>query len=161
MSNVESAGESNEISTSNFFNYYESEPTTKTSILRPNDDEEGTNDRDGSVYQPGVIPYESGHDDQHSATPLGEENNFEGNVSSNLEGYVHVFQNDLHVQTEEVNPKRSQRHSKLLVKLNEYVLDSKDVNKINVMNDEMHALYENDTWFMTDLPVGRKPIGCK
>ncbi|GKC85809.1 ribonuclease H-like domain-containing protein [Tanacetum coccineum] len=38
---------------------------------------------------------------------------------------------------------------------------SKDVNWINVMNEEMHALYENKTWIMTDLPVERKPIGSK
>ncbi|GJW26064.1 ribonuclease H-like domain-containing protein [Tanacetum coccineum] len=34
----------------------------------------------------------------------------------------------------------------------------KDVNWISVMNDEMHALYENDTWYMIDLPTSRKPI---
>ncbi|GJY17050.1 ribonuclease H-like domain-containing protein [Tanacetum coccineum] len=36
---------------------------------------------------------------------------------------------------------------------------SKDPNWINTMNDEMHDLYENDTWCLTDLPAGRKPIG--
>ncbi|GJV29475.1 ribonuclease H-like domain-containing protein [Tanacetum coccineum] len=35
---------------------------------------------------------------------------------------------------------------------------SKDVNWINDMNEEMHALYENDTWELTDFLVGRKPI---
>ncbi|GKC54674.1 ribonuclease H-like domain-containing protein, partial [Tanacetum coccineum] len=33
---------------------------------------------------------------------------------------------------------------------------SKDVNWINAMNDEMHALYENDTWELVELPFGRK-----
>nr|GEY16511.1 ribonuclease H-like domain-containing protein [Tanacetum cinerariifolium] len=37
----------------------------------------------------------------------------------------------------------------------------KDRNWINVMNDKTHALYENDTWCLTDLPAGRKPIGSK
>ncbi|GKA36671.1 hypothetical protein Tco_0723236 [Tanacetum coccineum] len=37
----------------------------------------------------------------------------------------------------------------------------KDVNWVNALNDEMHALYENKTRFMIDLPIGRKPIGCK
>ncbi|GJZ90835.1 ribonuclease H-like domain-containing protein [Tanacetum coccineum] len=38
---------------------------------------------------------------------------------------------------------------------------SKDPNWISAMNDEMMALYENDTWYLTDLPIGRKPIGSK
>ncbi|GKB70996.1 putative RNA-directed DNA polymerase [Tanacetum coccineum] len=38
---------------------------------------------------------------------------------------------------------------------------SKDVNWINAMNDEMHALYENDTWELVELPFGRKAIGSK
>nr|GFA88070.1 putative reverse transcriptase, RNA-dependent DNA polymerase, Gag-polypeptide of LTR copia-type [Tanacetum cinerariifolium] len=38
---------------------------------------------------------------------------------------------------------------------------SKDVNWINAMNKEMHALYENDTWDLTDLLVERKPSGSK
>ncbi|GJY36156.1 ribonuclease H-like domain-containing protein, partial [Tanacetum coccineum] len=37
----------------------------------------------------------------------------------------------------------------------------KDVNWISAINDDMHALYENDTWYMTDLPARRKPIGSK
>ncbi|GJS00359.1 ribonuclease H-like domain-containing protein [Tanacetum coccineum] len=38
---------------------------------------------------------------------------------------------------------------------------SKDPNWISAMNDEMMALYENDTGYLTDLPIGRKPIGSK
>nr|GEU58299.1 amino acid permease 3-like [Tanacetum cinerariifolium] len=38
---------------------------------------------------------------------------------------------------------------------------SKDPNWIHAMNDEMHALYENDTWCLTDIPTGRKPIGSE
>ncbi|GKF21954.1 ribonuclease H-like domain-containing protein, partial [Tanacetum coccineum] len=38
---------------------------------------------------------------------------------------------------------------------------SKDINWINFMNEEMYALYENDTWELCDLPAGRKPIGSK
>ena len=36
-----------------------------------------------------------------------------------------------------------------------------DSNWINAMNDEMEALNRNQTWIVTDLPKGRKPIGCK
>nr|GEY41328.1 hypothetical protein [Tanacetum cinerariifolium] len=38
---------------------------------------------------------------------------------------------------------------------------SKDINWINAMNEEMHALYENDTWVLFDLSVCRIPIGSK
>lgn len=37
----------------------------------------------------------------------------------------------------------------------------KDPNWISAMNDEMEALYRNNTWELTDLPNGIKPIGCK
>nr|GEW04645.1 putative reverse transcriptase, RNA-dependent DNA polymerase, Gag-polypeptide of LTR copia-type [Tanacetum cinerariifolium] len=37
----------------------------------------------------------------------------------------------------------------------------KDVNWVNAMNEEMNALFENETWTMTDLPLNRKPIGSK
>ncbi|KAL4558053.1 hypothetical protein LXL04_036249 [Taraxacum kok-saghyz] len=36
-----------------------------------------------------------------------------------------------------------------------------DSHWINAMNEEMEALYRNQTWILTDLPEGRKPIGCK
>nr|GEW25857.1 ribonuclease H-like domain-containing protein [Tanacetum cinerariifolium] len=38
---------------------------------------------------------------------------------------------------------------------------SKDVNWINSMNDEMQALYENDTWELVELLFGKKAIGRK
>ncbi|GJR63745.1 ribonuclease H-like domain-containing protein [Tanacetum coccineum] len=199
MSNNEPAIESSEIFTLNFFDNYESEPTTKTP-LRPNDDEEGTHGRDGRVHQPEfrATTDHARHDEEYSATLIGDQTQSEGNVGSSYE--VPVFQNELPNTTEEVGPRRSQRSSKLPAKLNEFVLDNKvrcglnryanhsmlspenynfmsnmnksiesssyeealkDVNRINAMNDEMHALYENKTWFMTDLPVGRKPTGCK
>ncbi|KAJ0590617.1 putative RNA-directed DNA polymerase [Helianthus annuus] len=36
-----------------------------------------------------------------------------------------------------------------------------DVNWVNAMNEEMEALNRNNTWELVDLPIGRKPIGCK
>ncbi|KAK1433709.1 hypothetical protein QVD17_10624 [Tagetes erecta] len=38
---------------------------------------------------------------------------------------------------------------------------SNDPNWINAMNVEMQALLKNNTWELSDLPKGRKPIGCK
>nr|GEX93053.1 ribonuclease H-like domain-containing protein [Tanacetum cinerariifolium] len=111
-----------------------------------------------------------------SATPVDETNSSEGNVGINLE--VLVFQNILKNKNEEVDLRRSSRTSKLPAKLNDYVLNntaslnkscepssfkeaSKDVNWINDMNNEMRALYENNTWELVDLPYGRKPIGSR
>ncbi|XP_071739055.1 uncharacterized protein [Rutidosis leptorrhynchoides] len=36
-----------------------------------------------------------------------------------------------------------------------------DPNWVTAMNDEMEALYRNNTWILTDLPGGRNPIGCR
>ncbi|GJZ07010.1 putative RNA-directed DNA polymerase [Tanacetum coccineum] len=36
-----------------------------------------------------------------------------------------------------------------------------DNNWIEAMNNEMEALNRNQTWEITDLPKGRRPIGCK
>ncbi|GKA10481.1 ribonuclease H-like domain-containing protein, partial [Tanacetum coccineum] len=174
MSNNESVNESDNVPTINFFGYFEVELETKTSNLSPNDEVEGSPGRDD------------------------ENNNSEGNVGSSYE--VPIFQNDLPSVTEEVGPRRSQRASKLPVRLNEFILDnkvkyglnkyanhsmlspenysfvsnmnksdepssyeeaSKDVNWINAINEKMHALYENKTCIVTDLPIGRKPFGSK
>ncbi|GJX94314.1 ribonuclease H-like domain-containing protein, partial [Tanacetum coccineum] len=173
MSNNEPANESSEIFTLNFFDHYESEPTTKTP-LRPNDDEEGTHGRDGRVHQPEfrATTDHARHDGEYSATLIGDQTQSEGNVGSSYE--VPVFQNDFPNTTEEVGPRRYANHSMLSPENYNFVSNMnkssepssyeealKDVNWINALNDEMHALYENTTWFMTDLPIGRKPTGCK
>ncbi|GJX12657.1 putative RNA-directed DNA polymerase [Tanacetum coccineum] len=36
-----------------------------------------------------------------------------------------------------------------------------DNNWVEAMNNEMEALNRNQTWEITDLPKGRRPIGCK
>ncbi|GKE50150.1 hypothetical protein Tco_1481408, partial [Tanacetum coccineum] len=140
---VESESSMSDVTNLNFFDFVESETTANTSNPRPNNDEKGPSHRDGSVHQPDPgSSNQSGYDEQHTVTPT---------ASHGL--------------------RRSNRPSKLLAKLNEYVLDnksyesssfeepSKDVNWISAINDDMHALYENDTWYMTDLLAGRKPIG--
>ncbi|XP_078165548.1 uncharacterized protein LOC144560258 [Carex rostrata] len=37
----------------------------------------------------------------------------------------------------------------------------KDPKWVNAMNVEMEALIKNETWEITNLPVGKKPVGCK
>jgi len=38
---------------------------------------------------------------------------------------------------------------------------STNVHWVAAMNEEMEALNRNDTWYITDLPPNREPIGCK
>nr|GEZ24324.1 ribonuclease H-like domain-containing protein [Tanacetum cinerariifolium] len=121
IGSMSNGSESDDIYTLNFFDHFESKPTTKIP-LRPNDDEEGPPSRDGRVHQPddGAPIDHIGHDEEHSTTPIGEQNHSEGNVGSNLE--VPVFQNDLPNSCLEIGLRRS---STLLAKLNEFMLDDK------------------------------------
>ncbi|GKC77957.1 ribonuclease H-like domain-containing protein [Tanacetum coccineum] len=156
MSNNEPVNESSEISTLNIFDHYESEPATNTP-LRPNDDEERPPGRDGRVHQPddGAITEHPGHDGEHSASPIGDQNQSKGDVGSLtyrdikivliLENYS--FLSNLNMYSEPSS----------------YDEAFKDVNWANAMNDEMHALYENKTWFMIDLPISISQLvvnGC-
>nr|GEV49942.1 hypothetical protein [Tanacetum cinerariifolium] len=165
-----------EVTNLKFFDCVESKPRPKA-LINPNDDEEGSSCRDGSVHQlgSGLDLQGSGNDGLITTTPIDE-------------------------NTKEVNIRKSSRTTKLPAKFNEYVLDNKvkyglnryanhtnldsqsrsfisnlnktlepfsfeeastDLNWISVINDEMNVLYENDTWYLVDLPVGRKPIGSK
>ncbi|GJY18709.1 ribonuclease H-like domain-containing protein, partial [Tanacetum coccineum] len=145
---------------------------TKTSDLSPNDDEEGSSGRDGRVQQPmsNANIGQPGDVETHLATPLDENNMYEGNVGTSKE--VLVFQLDLPNINEEVGPRRYANHSVLSAEnygfvsnLNKsaeptsYKEALKDINRVNSMNEEMNALYENKTWNMTDLPLNRKHIG--
>ncbi|GJR57492.1 putative reverse transcriptase domain-containing protein [Tanacetum coccineum] len=93
--------------------------------LRPNDDEEGPPGKGGRVHQPddGAITDHVGHDGEHFATPIGDQRKSEGNVGSPIKFYV--FQNEFPNISREVGLRRSQRSSKLHVKLNEFNLDNK------------------------------------
>ena len=42
-----------------------------------------------------------------------------------------------------------------------YVEAAKDPNWQKAMEEEMHALTENETWDLVDVPKGVKPIGCQ
>lgn len=33
--------------------------------------------------------------------------------------------------------------------------------RVEAINKELHALTKNQTWIITYLPIGQKPIGCK
>ncbi|GKB25069.1 ribonuclease H-like domain-containing protein [Tanacetum coccineum] len=69
-----------------------------------------------------------------------------------------------------VNPRRSSRKTSMPKKFSDFKLDdkpksfdeaSKDLRWVEAMNLEMDALNRNGTWVITDLRVGKKPIGSK
>ena len=45
--------------------------------------------------------------------------------------------------------------------LKSYAEVVKDANWHAAMEEEMHALAENETWDLVDAPTGEKPIGCR
>ncbi|GKC42461.1 ribonuclease H-like domain-containing protein [Tanacetum coccineum] len=108
----------------------------------------------------------------------------DGRVSSNDDGgeSCHIQESDsdspetsmilIPAKTVNEEPRRSSRPHKLPTNLNDFIIEGKvkygvekeailDENWVNAMNEEMEALNKNQTWTLTDLPAGRKPIGCK
>nr|GEU98724.1 ribonuclease H-like domain-containing protein [Tanacetum cinerariifolium] len=87
---------------------------TKTYILSPNDKEEGSLGRDGSVHQLviGANTDHPGHNGTYLATPIDENNSSKGNVGTFDE--VHVFQIDFPNTTEEVGLIRDANHIRTL-----------------------------------------------
>ncbi|GJX71810.1 ribonuclease H-like domain-containing protein [Tanacetum coccineum] len=168
----------------NFFDNFKSESSSNTLNESLIDDEEGTPvSREGSLHQPesdvdnksgsdvrmhqpghDVVIFQPGHGEQQTTTPIGEKTQSEGNVPKNNE--VPTFQNVFENQKEEVSL-RSFENFVFVSNLNKSYEPSsleeasKDINWINAMNNEMQALYENGTWELVDLPIGRKVIGSK
>nr|GEX68394.1 ribonuclease H-like domain-containing protein [Tanacetum cinerariifolium] len=92
----------------NFFDFVKSETASKTPNLRPTNDEEGKPlSRDSSLHQ------------------LRSMKKIQSKVNFGTNNEVPVFQNNFENQKEEVNLRKSFRASKLLAKLNDYVLDNK------------------------------------
>nr|GEY60429.1 putative reverse transcriptase, RNA-dependent DNA polymerase, Gag-polypeptide of LTR copia-type [Tanacetum cinerariifolium] len=191
---VEQDVSESEVTNLKFFDCVKSDPKPKASIS-PDDDEEGSSCRDGSIYQssPSHSLDQPEVDEQIPTSGSGPD--LQGSGNDGLITATPIDEN-----TKEVNPKKSSRTTNLPAKFNEYVLDnkvkyghnrytnhtyldsqsrsftsnlnktlepssfeeaSKDPNWISAMNDEMNALYENDTWYLVDLSFGRKPIRSK
>ncbi|GJY58004.1 ribonuclease H-like domain-containing protein [Tanacetum coccineum] len=130
----------------NFFDFVESETASKTSNPRPNDDEEGTPlSRDGSLHQPESV---------QSATPIDETKQSEGNVGTSQE--VLVFQNMFENKTEEAGLRRSSRVSKLLAKLNDYVLSNNVRYGLNKLANHSFLCNENYV-FVSNLNKSYEP----
>nr|GEU75404.1 hypothetical protein [Tanacetum cinerariifolium] len=163
--------------------------TNKTPI-RPNDDEEDSPSRDGRAHQPvnGSEIDQPGHDGDNSTTHgrvhqpvLVFQNYFPSNTEeggpmrsqriSKFPAKLNEFVLDIKVK---YGLNKYANHSFLkpenysfVSNLNKghepssYEEAVKDIRWVNAMNEEMNALYENKTWDITDLPLNRKPIGCK
>lgn len=52
-------------------------------------------------------------------------------------------------------------HNQSLVEPSNYSEAEKHPLWVEVMNKELKALDDNNTWDIVDLPPGKKPIGCK
>nr|GEV43342.1 ribonuclease H-like domain-containing protein [Tanacetum cinerariifolium] len=114
----------------------ESDPKPKASIS-PDDDEEGSSCRDGCVHQSGPSHIlDQPEVDEHIPTS-GSGSDLQGSGNDGLITATSIDENT---------------SSKGNVGFND---------QISAMNDEINALYENDTWYLVDLPFGRKPIGSK
>ncbi|GJW40243.1 ribonuclease H-like domain-containing protein [Tanacetum coccineum] len=128
----------------------------------PSDEEEGSPGSDGRVHQPVTVPntYQPGHDETHPATPLDENNNSKGSVgtSDEVKYGLNIYANHCMLNSENYGFVSNLNKS---VEPSSYEEALRDINWVNVMKEEMHALYENKTWDMTDLPLNRKPIGSK
>ncbi|GKC84745.1 ribonuclease H-like domain-containing protein [Tanacetum coccineum] len=143
------------------------------SSLSPYDDEEGPFGRDVSVHQLDADSHNrDGYDEQHTATPIDEASHGprRSSRSSKLPAKLNAYLLNNKVK---YGLNRYVNHSFLNAKNYCFVSNlkyskpltfeeaSKDVYWINAMNDEMHALYENDIWYLTDLPTSRKPVARK
>ncbi|GJZ23964.1 ribonuclease H-like domain-containing protein [Tanacetum coccineum] len=146
------------------------------------------------------LPSTMSQSDRLTATQIDDQNWSEGNFQNSVPSTSQssLTQNNDEVQTPVL--RRSERQSKLPVRLNDYVHNSNvkygiekyvnysklnrvnlcfatnlnksieptclseamyDPNWIEAMNNEIEALNRNNTWYICDLLVGRKPIGSK
>ncbi|GKE35262.1 ribonuclease H-like domain-containing protein [Tanacetum coccineum] len=137
---------------------------------RPYDDGRATYVVDGSVPSSRHnSTYTTLCQEEYTATQIDNQSSSEGNNFQNTNGKTlneNIFEQE-DVQTPGL--RRSSRQSKLPANFNGYVSVKltcysdvlKDPNWVDAMNNEIEALNINNTWVICDLPIGRKPIGCK
>ncbi|GJV65846.1 ribonuclease H-like domain-containing protein [Tanacetum coccineum] len=130
------------------------------SYSSPNDDRKDSSVEDGRFPHSGNSDttqgrYQSG---RHSATQVDDQNWSEGNFQNSVPSISQSIPTQINDDVQKPIFKRSDRQSKPPVRLTDYVL----ISKVKyAMNNEIEALYRNNTWTICDLPLGRKPIGCK
>nr|GEZ48781.1 ribonuclease H-like domain-containing protein [Tanacetum cinerariifolium] len=128
----------------NFFDNFKSKSSSKTPNESPNDDVEGTS---------------LGHDEHQTTTPIGENTQSEGNflnIMSTVKYGLRKLVNHSMLSFENFVSNLNKSYEPF-----SFEEASKDINWINAMNNEMQALYENGTYELVDLPIGRKTIKSK
>ncbi|GKA02168.1 ribonuclease H-like domain-containing protein [Tanacetum coccineum] len=158
-------------------------PSWHQNISSPNDDEEGPSDDAGEV----IVDHQSTDtaeeqpfdDDVHTASSMDDNPISEGNIVntrrssrvSKLPEKLNDFVLDNKVKyglTKYANhTKLSADNSCFISNLKKtaeptcYDEAVKDINWVQAMNNEMEALYLNNTWTLNELPINRKAIGSK
>ncbi|GKB72446.1 ribonuclease H-like domain-containing protein [Tanacetum coccineum] len=158
---ITTSDHSQDLDHSNFFNNLDVEipdtPYDKERVANKSDSDGSNSSHDGSptfdhqedAEMPSYGSNGSATKNEMAATPEDTNNSSEG-----------VIGDVQHTEAEnnDAQPvRRSERSSVFPKRYNDFVVDS----KVKAMNKEMDALYKNDTWDITDLPIGRKSIGGK
>ncbi|GJV75312.1 zinc finger, CCHC-type containing protein [Tanacetum coccineum] len=141
----------------------------------PNDEERDTSIEEGRV--PSRIDTAHMQTSEVDYTTQLNDNSFsEGNVPDlniSSDGYAPIFRSNLNIENGQSSVRRFSRSGKMPAKFNDYVVESNvkyglekhvnysklDNNWVEAMDNEIEALNRNNTWTITDLPAGRKPIG--
>ncbi|GJU03994.1 ribonuclease H-like domain-containing protein, partial [Tanacetum coccineum] len=126
--------------------------------LKPATDVENTNEVNHLQFFDGQFPQSPNDDGKDSSVEDGSLPHYD-----NFDSTQGRYQSGRHSATHTSVLRRSDRQSKLPVRLNDYVLNSNvkyGIEKyVEAMNNEIEALNTNNTWTICDLPIGRKPIG--
>ncbi|KAK1431336.1 hypothetical protein QVD17_07793 [Tagetes erecta] len=138
-----------------------------------NQDQETTNARDTIVVEPDLVPMTDlkepegalGHN--HPQNTTQRRSSRESNLPRRFDEYIIEgkvkYGIEKVVNYSNLSPENFCFTSNLnkIAQPKNFKEASNDPNWINAMNIEMEALLKNNTWILTDLPKGRKPIGCK
>ncbi|XP_076923682.1 uncharacterized protein LOC143585891 [Bidens hawaiensis] len=135
----------------NFFEFFSD--NTEISLSGTNPDDEGR------------VPYDTNTSEQ---LPSGEDQIKGGvesqqpNLDPNPSEVVHSDgTNEENISPENIFPEGINSPVQLPNQPEIFREASSGKHWIDAMNEEMVALNRNNTWKLVDLPVGRKPIGCK
>ncbi|GJT30079.1 putative RNA-directed DNA polymerase [Tanacetum coccineum] len=135
---------------------------------RPNDDERATPCEEGGVHSDfDAAPMQ--HPEENSATHIGDNILSKGNFQDESPVHNDIVSSGDNSEEEQPNVRRSSRPSRFPAKFNDFMLDSNlkygiekhDARWVEAMNNEIEALIRNNTWTITDLPIGRKAIDNK
>ncbi|GJX03223.1 ribonuclease H-like domain-containing protein [Tanacetum coccineum] len=151
----------------NLLNFFDE--TNNLTPKMPNDDERDHSSGDGNVMAPHDINSSHPVDEDATFATLLNENTitFEGQQSSSNASprFNNNNQRDSDIKDKPQTVRKSSKVSKLPPKFNYYVMPSNKkygIEKhVEAMNNEMEALFRNNTSVLVDLLPNRKTIGCK